>query len=548
MPEKTDGSLNKFTLTALSGILVMASLLYLNGLTASFSADDYVHLDRNIHFDNLWELRQVFFHSDGREYRPLVRVSLWLNHRMGTTALPFHITNLLLHLACTVSLYFLFFKLSRSRRGALIGCLLFALHPIHTTNVHFIMGRTGMLCALFYLLALLVFLEHAQRQSVRLYILCLGFFLLALLSKEEGASLPLLMLVAALLHPDRRFRKTLSQAALELAPFFIILAIYLALRFFSLSGHLEQIAVYTNFNLPNIVKNYIKWAVALAYPFDYYRARWAVETGRFAAMAIPLGIVGLMAAGLVYILRPFQQVLIRNRLVVLSLLWFVVTLLPISGGNAHRWYLYLPSAGLCLFAVAVGRLEFQGTRRRMFTALIGVAVACYGLQVYKQSDIWNRQSRISEDFFAQAASLGLDDLDAFYFINMPFGYKSAFLFTFNSFERAMALGFGKQPKVRILSYLNLDGDTRVAVSCDGQRLGFSMVPSAGGYFLFSQLQRTFPSPDAELNLDACRIMIRQLAQGGTVAAFDVAFSGQPGYPVYYFDGQSIHRFDPDPNP
>lgn len=541
MPEKTDGTLNKFTLTALTGILVMASLLYLNGLTSSFSADDYVHLDRNIHLDNLWELQQVFFNSDGREYRPLVRVSLWLNHRMGTTALPFHITNLLLHLACTVCLYFLFYMLSRSRRGALIGCLLFALHPIHTTNVHFIMGRTGMLCALFYLLALLVFLEHAQRQSVRLYILSLGFFLLALLSKEEAVSLPLLMLVATLLHPDRRLRKPLLQAAIELAPFFIILAIYLALRFFSLSGHLEQIAGYTNYSLPNIVKNYIKWAVGLAYPFDYYQARWAVETGRFVALAIPLGIVGLMAAGLVYILRPFQQVLIKNRLVILSLLWFLVTLIPISGGNAHRWYLYLPSAGLCLFAVAVGRLEFQAARRRMFTALIIVAVVCYGLQVYKQSDIWARQSRISEDFFAQAALLGLDDLDAFYFINMPFGYKSAFLFTFNSFEDAMALRCGKRPKVRILSHLNLDSDTRVAVSRDGQRLAFSLAPSASGYFIFSQLQRTFRSPDVEISFDACRIGITKLSAGGTVAVYYVDVPPKPALPVYYFDGRVIHQ-------
>jgi hypothetical protein len=83
--------LNKGAHAAIVSILLVASLLYFNGLTPSFSSDDDIHLDKNINFNPWQEAGCVFFHLDGREYRPLVRLSLWLNHQMGKTALPFQL-------------------------------------------------------------------------------------------------------------------------------------------------------------------------------------------------------------------------------------------------------------------------------------------------------------------------------------------------------------------------------------------------------------------------------------------------------------------------
>jgi protein O-mannosyl-transferase len=542
MPANTDGPLNTCTIAALlAALLIMTSLLYFKGLTPSFCADDYVHLDKDIRYGDLWEAREVFFHLDGREYRPLVRLSMWINHKMGTTALAFHITNLLLHLACIVCLYFLFFKLSGSQLGALAGCTLFALHPIHTTNVDFIMGRTGMLCTLICFLALLVFLEAAQRRSVLLRVASLGIFIIALLAKEEAIALPVLMLFITLLHPDRRLRKTVKQASLELAPFFIILLIYLAFRFISLSGNLSQIAVYTGFSPIHILKNYIEWAAGLIYPFDLYQARWAVETGQFTAIWVPMGIVALLAAGLIYIFWPHRAALLKNRLMILSLIWFIVTLLPISGGNAHRWYLYMPSAGMGLFVVAIQRQELTVLRKRLLTGMASIVLVCYAIGIYEQSGIWSQQSRIEADIIEQAGALRLNTLDGFYFVNMPFGFKSAFLFTFSSFENALAIRYGKRPKIRILSYLNLDSDTRISVSNVARRLTFSMQPTPSAYFIFPRLQRRFSSRNVLFTMDCFQIKITQIAAGGTVASYNMELLGQPKWPVYYFDGRKIHK-------
>ncbi|HLS97396.1 MAG TPA: hypothetical protein VK018_01600, partial [Porticoccaceae bacterium] len=102
-------------------LLLFTSAIYFKGITPSFSSDDFVHLENNIHFASLAEASEVFIKPYGREYRPLVRLSLWLNHQMGDSALAFKISNLLMHLVCTALLYGLMLRLGVATTAALIA-------------------------------------------------------------------------------------------------------------------------------------------------------------------------------------------------------------------------------------------------------------------------------------------------------------------------------------------------------------------------------------------------------------------------------------------
>ena len=532
--------MNRLSLAVLACILVGTSFLYYKSLTPSFSSDDYIHLEKNIKFIRFQDVSQVFLHLDGREYRPLVRLSLWLNYQMGTTALPFHITNLMLHLACIVCLYFLFQRLLVSRIGSLVGVTLFALHPIHTTNVDFIMGRTGMLCALFYFLSLYLFLVNTQKPSVWSYLISLGLFFISLLAKEEAISMPLLLFVL-LLQTEKNTAKNLWRNFRRLSPFFMMVVVYLALHVYSLSGQYEQIAGYTNYNVLHIISNYINWILGFAYPFNLYKARWAFETGQFFQVAFPVAIIGLMAAALAYILWPGRRILFYNKMFLLGLLWFILTLTPIMGGNAHRWYLYIPSAGLCLSVVAACQQNYQGCRRSICMALFILAAVCFSVEVRNQSDIWYRQSQISERFLNQAEQLGLHRMDAFQFINLPFGYKSAFLFPFNSFNKALGIRTGKWPRIEILSRINLDDNTWINLDRGEKGVFIQMQPSAESYFIFKDLLRKFPNEGTALTMDGCRIRIKRLSKGQSTSAFEVVFLRKPEIPVFYFDGIDIHE-------
>ena len=160
-------------------------------MTTSFSSDDYPHLLKNVVFDDLIGALTVFSEFDGREYRPMVRLSVWLNYQITQDATAFHYTNLFLHLGSVISLYFLLALLLENRRYAFFSSLLFALHPIHTTNVFFIHGRTDLVFGFFYLISLLLFFVYRKHGKDRkYYILSLLFFILGLLSKEMTISLP----------------------------------------------------------------------------------------------------------------------------------------------------------------------------------------------------------------------------------------------------------------------------------------------------------------------------------------------------------------------
>ena len=86
-------------------------------------------------------------------------------------------------------------KKGQSRLAIILSAFIFALHPIHTEAVAGIVGRADILCAIFFLLALLAFKEHLKRQSKAIkpkfcekwYLgLTVAFATCAMFSKEQG--------------------------------------------------------------------------------------------------------------------------------------------------------------------------------------------------------------------------------------------------------------------------------------------------------------------------------------------------------------------------
>lgn len=528
----------RFDLVMLSIIGTITVLLYTQGVTVSFSSDDYIHLSKNVFFTDLSEAISLFFELDGREYRPLVRFSLWLNSRMGVTALPFHITNLLLHLGCSLCLYFIL-RLTSSEKKALIGVALFALHPIHTTNVNWIMGRTDLICAFFYLLSVLFFLVHLiNKDSIVSYCFSIAFFLFALLSKEMAISLPLVLLLLSNLGLKDDKKIMILHKLRLVTPFFGIAFLYLGAR---IMGHLsnpEDVAVYMNFSFLHIIRNYAMWAFGLAYPGDLYRIRELFEADPARFLLVGSVILVTISVCLFVSLGKKQKWFFLDKIFIFAILWFVVTLIPIMGGNAHRWYLYLPSAAL---SIAIGSLLDYFRKPRAFYVLFCVYMLICALEVGNQSRIWAQQSIISQSFLKQVKEVGLDKLDAFYIANVPFGYKSAFLFTFQSLQEAIFLNLGARPTIHILSYINLPADP--AYENTGQRnMSFRIKPDRFAFFIFPPLLRTFGDSDKTISIHNAKAIISELAPDGRAVAYQIKLPNN-NMPLYFFNGKTILGFD-----
>lgn len=521
-------------------VLLVALAVLLPGVNGSFSSDDYVHLSRNLDFGGLWQVLGVFTQTDGREYRPLVRVSLWLNAQTDETALAFKLTNVLLHLLTTALLYRLLRRVEVGLWPGLAGALLFALHPIHTTSIHFIMGRTDLLASVFYLAALLLGLSAWQRRHLGAWVASLLAGAAALASKELAVTLPGALLLLMWLVQRPASVGAAARSVLPVLPMAALVSAYLLMRLLGMANHTADFSVYTQFSVGGVVRNYAEWLFALVYPLDLYHARFTLETSPRLFLMLA-GSLSLLLAGLLALLFwPARRALVREPLIWLGAAWLLLVLLPMAGGNAHRWYLYLPSAGLSFMLAGVMRAGCGQVRRQLALALLGLVLVFCAAETFRQSLIWHQQHRVSEAFFSAVERSGLLDEKEAALANVPFGYGSAFLFSFRSLEDALRQRYGEIPHLYFTHYINLDRTWEVDVQAGEQGLTFTQTPSALEFFLLPPAQRRVP-PMASHTAGDWHVVVLDTTPAGHIRQLRVEPQSNSPVPLYYFDGSDLKR-------
>jgi len=164
------------------------------------------------HYDDYGMLQDTAIVSPGGwarcwglyQTRSLTWFTFWLNYRFaGREPLLWHTVNLALHAGCALVLYRLLRRLLPE--AALFGALIFALHPIQSEAVDYVYARAILLCTLFSLLALEDWMRNRSWIAV-------AWFTLAILSKEECVSVPLVLALYSMWHRQMR-RRILPLAA-----------------------------------------------------------------------------------------------------------------------------------------------------------------------------------------------------------------------------------------------------------------------------------------------------------------------------------------------
>jgi tetratricopeptide (TPR) repeat protein len=197
-------------------IFIIGFLLYGQTLFFDFSYfDDQSLVLENSQilsdFNNVGEvfLSDAFFSVDRYYYRPLLNLSFMLDMHLGGT-LPFiyHFSNILIHILVASLIFSLFLKLNYKRELAWVFSVLFLVHPVLTQAVAWIPGRNDSLLALFVLAAFNLFLSFVNRPRLIYYLGYLGFFLLALFTKETAALLPLVVIFYLLVFAREKTSRT----------------------------------------------------------------------------------------------------------------------------------------------------------------------------------------------------------------------------------------------------------------------------------------------------------------------------------------------------
>jgi len=149
------------------------------------------------------------------QYYPLSFSAFWLlRQTAGQWTLPYHVTNLLLHLANVCLLYAIFRRFVP--RHAIWGAAFFAVHPVLVPAVAWMCQLRNCLSLHLALWSVLAWMRYEESNRRTAYALSLGLFAAALLSKTAVAPLPMVLLLAYTWLDPRRRR------VWELAPMFAL--------------------------------------------------------------------------------------------------------------------------------------------------------------------------------------------------------------------------------------------------------------------------------------------------------------------------------------
>ena len=172
-----------------------AFMVYTNALVNGLVYDDQFLIVRSWIVERL-DFKSVFTThywagypgNETGQYRPLTVLTFLLDALGGISPFRFHLTNVLLHVCCSLLAWLLCRRAGLSRFAAGFAGLLFAVHPVHSevaAGVTF--GRSDLLAGGFLLAGMLLYMQSSGSRTA--YLMALVAFLCGLLSKESALAL-----------------------------------------------------------------------------------------------------------------------------------------------------------------------------------------------------------------------------------------------------------------------------------------------------------------------------------------------------------------------
>ncbi len=323
---------------------------------------------------NVWTM--VTTRTDGVNFIPLNFLSLALDHAVwGSNPFGFHLTNLLVHIANALVIYWLLLRLGESAGLAATAALLWAIHPVQVESVAWISERKNVLSTLFFLLAFHAYVRWSARPRGATYCAMLALYLGALFSKVNTIVLPVVTLAYELLL-QRRLR------ARDLAAVVPMLACGAVAAWLNLHGNPSHGTAYHGGTLWVTLRT-----SATVIPGYLFNALLPVQLATF--YPVPLHDSWLdppvaAASGTILALAATTVWLgVRRRPEAFWLVWFAATLAPMLNilpfpALMNDRYLYLPLLGLVVPLVRLARAALERLHaRRAAPALVAATAAAF---------------------------------------------------------------------------------------------------------------------------------------------------------------------------
>ena len=412
-------------------------------LYAPVAQNDFVNFDDDVYILNNGHLRAgltwqtvkwSFTTFEEGNWHPLT----WLSHALdcqlfGLHPVAHHLVGGLLHALNAAILFWLLETVSGCAWRSLAVAALFAFHPINVESVAWAAERKNVLSMVFFLLALLAYGWYARRPMFRRYAVVFCLYLLAVLSKPQVVTFPLLLLlwdywplermsgIAGNGSPtDAQQTQKFSVAWLvfEKVPLLLLSAADAVITVLAQrAGHAVRTAEYS---LPNRVENAL-----ISYVRYLDLAMWPTKLAVFYPHPEKLfaawQVIGAVAILLLITAAAVTQGRQRPALLV-GWLWFLgsmfpmIGLLQVGGQALADRYAYIPFIGL--FVMVVWGVADWAKQRRVApvwpTAAMAVVLIALAILTRHQigywrdtPTLWQRALAVTENNFVAHTNLGL---------------------------------------------------------------------------------------------------------------------------------------------
>ncbi|MDD5559214.1 tetratricopeptide repeat protein [Candidatus Methylomirabilis sp.] len=394
-----------------------AAAIYANALGNGFVGDDYPMILRDPRIRDLKNIPSFFIPPVASTHEVIAtygyRVTIEIAHTIdywlfGLEPWGYHATNILFHIVASTLAFLIATRLLGKLLPALFVGLLFAVHPSQTEAVAYVTGRNDELYSIFYLAGFYSFLRYREQPSRHYLIGLVSAFVLSLLSKEAGVTLPLTLLVfdsiMGLTFEDHRqgptlrdWRQSLRASWYRFRPLYLMcfflagIFAYYVVAYSAASGKKEFWGGGLGPTLLTSARIHLHHMMLVLFPAtlsaDYSYNAFPVSSTIFD----PVGLITVVAvATILYGLIRLARV---SRVATFGGLWFFITLLPVSQLVPHHIlmadrHLYLPSFGLFLMAgVLVDRLHEHGRARQLlYTCTAAVLLILSARTVVRNRD------------------------------------------------------------------------------------------------------------------------------------------------------------------
>jgi len=345
----------------------------------------------------LWAFSSVQF----KQWMPVTMLSFMLDAELFglESASGWHLMNVLIHVVNCVLLTTALRGLSMPAWQRLIATALFALHPMHVEVVAWVVERKELLAMTFGLMSWIAFQRWRQSGKLTTYLLCCLAFLASLGSKPMWVTWPLVLCIIDWSIYEFRWR-SLAGSLFDKVPLFVmsvaisLVTLYKTAPWTLLAGDRPSIA---NADI----------SVPAAYGYYLKKSFWPFDLSTFMELwpgspVLQDALVGLLFLAVGSSIAVYASR--HHRLVLVGWLWFLITLVPVSGlfQAGHQWvadrYSYLPHIGLFV-SVTILFSEFVRTRPKFFVtgnAVVVISLAALAWGASAQLPHWRNTGHFWE--------------------------------------------------------------------------------------------------------------------------------------------------------